>query len=70
MHLFTGQQWRHRYREQTCGQSHGRRGREELKEKHWNRYITTYKTDSQREFLYDTGGSLKLSALKQPRGVK
>ena len=26
MNLFAGQQWRHRHREQTCGNSRGRRG--------------------------------------------
>ena len=34
MNLFTGQQWRHRHREETCRQSHARRRREEFKEQH------------------------------------
>ena len=32
MNLFAGQEWRHRHREQTCGHSRGRRGRDELRE--------------------------------------
>ena len=31
MNLFAGQQWRLRYREQTCGHSVGRRGWDELR---------------------------------------
>ena len=31
MILFAGQQWTHRHREQACGHSGGRRGREELR---------------------------------------
>ena len=32
MNLFAGQQWRYRHRDQACGHSGGRRGRDELKE--------------------------------------
>ena len=32
MSLPAGQQWRPRHREQTCGHSGGRRGRDELRE--------------------------------------
>ena len=45
--LFTGQQWRNRYREQTYG--HGERGQEG--EMHG------YKIDSQRDWLYGSGNS-------------
>ena len=50
MKLFTGQQWRHRYREQTYG--HGKRGGEGKmygKDK-METYITMCKIDSQWEF--------------------
>ena len=48
--LFTGQKCRNRYREKTYG--HGERGAEgEMYEKgNMETYITTCKTDSQREF--------------------
>ena len=38
---------RDRHREQTCGHSGGRRGWDELSEKHGNIYTTMYKIDSQ-----------------------
>ena len=48
--LFTRQQWRNRYREQTYG--HGERGGEgEMYENsNMETYITIYKLDSQQEF--------------------
>ena len=48
--LFTGQQWRNRYREQTYG--HGERGGEgEMYGKsNMETYITMFKIDSQWEF--------------------
>ena len=47
--LFTGQQGRNRYREQTYG--HGERGEGEMYGKsNMEPYITIYKIDSQREF--------------------
>ena len=50
LNLFTGQQWRNRYREQTYG--HGERGGEGEKygKSNMETYITTYKIDSQWEF--------------------
>ena len=50
MNLFSGEQWRRRHREQTCGHSRGRRGWDKLREQHGNNYITIYKIDSQWEF--------------------
>ena len=49
-HLFTGQQWRNRHREQTYGQ--GERGGEgEIYGKsNMETYIAIYKIDSQRKF--------------------
>ena len=48
--LFTGQQWRNRPREPTCG--HGERGGEgeTYGKSNMETYITTYKIDSQWEF--------------------
>ena len=50
MNVFSGQQWRNRHREQTCG--HEERGGEvEMCGKsNMETYITTCKIDSQREF--------------------
>ena len=31
MNLFAGPQWRHRHREETCGHSKGRRGRDKFR---------------------------------------
>ena len=49
INLFSGEQWRRRHREQTCGHSRGRRGWDELREQRGNIYITIYKLDSQWE---------------------
>ena len=38
MNIFAGQQWSCRHREQTCGQSEGRREWDELREYHGNIY--------------------------------
>ena len=48
--LFTGQQWRNRHREQTCG--HGERGGEGERygKSNTETYITICKIDSQWEF--------------------
>ena len=53
--LFTGQRWRNRYREQTCG--HGERGGEgEMYGKsNMETYITVCKRDSQWEFAVCLG---------------
>ena len=48
--IFTYFQWRCRHKEQTCGHIAERRGWDELREQHWNIYITMSKVDSQWEF--------------------
>ena len=48
MSPFSGQQWRRRHREQTCGHSGGRTGWDELREEHGNMHVTICKTDGQR----------------------
>ena len=50
MFLFAGQQSRCRPREQTCGHSGGRRGRDEFREQHWDTYVTICNGDSRWEF--------------------
>ena len=49
--LLTGQQWRNRHREQTCG--HGERGGEgeTYGKSNMETYTTIYKIDSQQEFV-------------------
>ena len=48
--LFAWQQQRCRHGAWTCAHSGGRRGRVELREKHWNVYLTICKIDSQWGF--------------------
>ena len=52
MKLFTGQQWRHRYREQTYGpRGSGKEGKGGMYGyRNMETYITLYKIDSQWEF--------------------
>ena len=66
MNLFTGQQWRNRYREQTYG--HGERGGEgEMYGKcNMETYITTHKI-ANGNLLQGSGNPNR--ALYQPRGV-
>ena len=45
MNLCVRQQERHRHKEQTCGHSEGRKGRNRLGDKHGKRCITICKTD-------------------------
>ena len=61
--LFTGQQWRNRHREWTCG--HGKRGREGKMsgKSNMETYITICKTDNQWEFAYGLGNSNRGSIL-------
>lgn len=40
--LFSGQQWRHRCKEETCGHNRGR-GWDELRGQYWNIYIAIIK---------------------------
>ena len=66
--LYARQQKRHRYREQTFGLCGRRRGWDDLREQHWNMYITICEIDHQSKF--DAWNrALKASALGQPRGV-
>ena len=52
MNLFSGQQWRNRYREQTCGYEGGEDGGGEMYgESNMEIYNTICKIDSQWEFL-------------------
>ena len=50
MNLFSGQQWRCKHREHTCGHSVGRRGWDEWREKHGSIYSIIRKIYSQWEF--------------------
>ena len=49
MILHAGQRTRHRHKKETFGLS-GRSGWDDLREQHWNIYITVCKTENQREF--------------------
>ena len=49
MNIFAGWQWRHRWREQSCEYSEGRRGWGELREYHRNIPIAICKIGSQAE---------------------
>ena len=69
MILCARQQKRHRYKKQTLGLSGKRWGWDDLKEYHWNMYITIWKTDEQCKF--DAwSGALKVGVLGQPKGMK
>ena len=50
MIVHAGQQRRHRHKEQIFGWRSGRRGWYDLREQHWNIYITMCERDSQQEF--------------------
>ena len=66
--IYTRQQKRHRYKEQTvvlCGR---RRGRDDLVEQHWNMYIKVCEIDDQSKFNA-WNRALKAGALGQPRGM-
>ena len=67
MNLFAGQQWRCRHREQTCGNSGGRRGWDKWTEWYGNICITVCKIDSKGN-LHATQGA-QPSALRHPREV-
>ena len=49
INLFSGQQWKNRPREQTCGLGGGEEGEGECMEKVMETYITICKVDSQWE---------------------
>ena len=59
MNLFAKQQWRHRHREQTCGQCWGRRGRwwDEWREKLGCIYTSIWKQTANGNLLCDSGNS-------------
>ena len=68
MILFARKQKRHKCKEQTFGLCERRWGWDDLREQHWNMYITVGKTDDRCKF--DAWSrALKASALGQPRGM-
>ena len=68
MSLYVRQIKRHRYKEQTLGVCGRRRGWDDIREWHWNMYITICKIDDLYKF--DAwSGALKAGALGQPRGI-
>ena len=69
MNLLAGQHWRYRHRERILWMQRGRRGWEELREYHWNKYITVHKIDSRWEFAVWYRKLTQPSALWHPRGV-
>ena len=69
MNLFAGQQWRCRHREQTCGNSWGRRGWDKWTEWYGNICITICKIDSRWEFACDTGSSTQCSETSKTGGM-
>ena len=61
-------QKRHRYKEQSFGLCGRRRGWNDLREQHWNMYITICEIDDWSKF--DAWNrALKASTLGQPRGM-
>ena len=68
MTLYAGQQKRHRYKEQIFGLCGRRQGWDDLREQHWNMYITICETEDQSKF--DAWNrALKAGALGQPWGM-
>ena len=67
MNLLAGQHWRYRHRERILWMQRGRRGWEELREYHWNKYITVRKIAS-GNLLCDTGSSLNPVLCDSPEG--
>ena len=65
--LHAGQQRRHRRKEQTFGLCGRRQGWDDLREQHWNMYITICKTDDQCKFNA-WSRALKAGALGQTKG--
>ena len=66
--LYARQQKRHRCTEQTFGLCGRRQGWDDMKEQHWNMYITMCKIDDQCKF--DAWSrALKARALGIPRGM-
>ena len=68
MTLYARQQKRHRYEEQTFGLCGRRQGWDDLREQHWNMYISICEIDDQSKF--DAWSrALRAGALGQPRGM-
>ena len=68
MTLYVRRQKRHRYKEQTFGLCGRRWGWDDLREQHWNMYITICEIDDQ--FKFDAWNrALKAGTVRQPRGV-
>ena len=67
--LYAGQPRRQRHKEQGFRLSGQRRGWDDLREKHWNMYITMCKIDDQYKF-HAWSRSAKAGALGQPRGIR
>ena len=66
--LYARQQKRHRWKEQTFGLCGRRRGWDDLREQHWNMYITICKIDRQSRFdAWDR--ALRAGALGWPWGM-
>ena len=68
MIIHAGHRRRHRCKEETFGFSGRRRGWDDLREQHWNMYITTCKTDEQCKFNAWSRAP-KVGSLGQPRGI-
>ena len=68
MILYARQQKRHSYKEQTLGFCGRRRWWDDLREQHWNMYISICEIDDQSKFDA-RNRTLKASALGQPWGM-
>ena len=69
MTLYVRRQKRHRYKQQTFGLRGWRWGWDDLREQHWNIYITICETDRQSKFDV-WNRALKAGALGQPWGMR
>ena len=68
MTLYARQKKRHRCKEQTFGLCGRRRGWDDLREQHWNMYVTICETDRQSRFdAWER--ALRAGALGWPRGM-
>ena len=61
--LFAEQQWWRRHREQTYGHGGGRRGRDELKEQHWNTAVPWMARRSNQSILKEISPEYSLEGL-------
>ena len=69
MTIYARQQKRHKCEDQTFGLCERRWGWDDLREQHWNMYITTCKRDDLCKFNA-WSRALKAGALEQPRGIE